>query len=447
MFSHLAPLATIRASVASRRGGHPARVPAAREAWWPALLAGLLPLLVAAEAAGAPRPPRFVLACQLPDSTPLPLLPSARQGGGAAASDSDDDDDDDDDDADSGGIRPPGLDACVRISGTVNQGLQRDWYRAGVQAKATGQVPKPVTSFPLTASFRIESGSVLGNGDALLTAFEFETTTDTSGSQSTTLTEASATIGPWTFGFTDSRFDFWTGEDFVFVARIPSRTVNLFAFEGALSDPLRLSLSLEDTRQDQPQGSVPSLGRRYPDGVARLVYETDALTVHGALALREVPGANGAGTRLGRAALLGLSWTTEIVGHELRLSGQVAGAVDAAPYIGSQLDRRTSLPLLLPDEGTRGWSAVASVGWDWSELWSSNAYVSRYRLSLTGSGQSATVAIDRFAANLLWQPLDGLKTGIELSVALQRANLAGRTGALALAGRQSSLQAFIERSF
>ena len=411
-------------------------------------MAGVLPLVFADGASGAARPPRFMQACLMPEAVPVLLLPPAGPGKAAASDDGEDasDDDDDDGDAEVRGFRPPGTDACVKISGTVNQGLQRDWYRAGVQAKSTGQVPKPVTSFPLTASFRIESGSVLGNGYAVLTAFEFETTTDTDGSQSTTLTEASATIGPWTFGFADSRFDFWTGDDFVFVARIPSRTVGLFAFEGVLRDPLRLSLSLEDTNSGQ-QGSVPSAGRRFPDGVARLVYETDALTIQGAVALREVPGANGADTRLGRAALLGLSWTTQVIGHELRLSGQIAGAVDAAPYVGSQLDRRTSLPLLLPDDATRGWSAVASVGWDWDEAWSSNAYVSRYRLSLTGTGQAATIAIDRMATNLLWQPFDGLKTGIELSVARQHANLAGRTGAAALAGRQGSLQAFIERSF
>ena len=394
------------------------------------------------------RPPQFLRACQPPEAQPLPLIqPSKTKGDTDDNDDADDSDDDDEEDSKAGGLRLPGLASCVKVSGTVTAGLQRDWYHAGALAKATGQVPKSGTSFPLTVSFRIESGQELEGGQALLTAFEFQTTTETDGSESMTLTEASVTIGAWQFGYADSRFDFWTGDDFIMLGRIPSRTVNLIAFSGSLGEATTLSLSLEDTAAGNTPSAVTTAGRRVPDGILRLLYDTDLITLHAALAVRDVPGAMGAPDRIGRAGLVGASWNPKLWGRELRLSGQIAGAIDAPPYIGSQLDRRTALPLLLPDDSTRGWSAVVSAGWDWTKTWSSNAYVSRYRLSLPGSGTQASIAIDRITGNLVWKPVDGFKSGVELSVAKQRTNLAAGRLAVALAGQQTSVQVFLERSF
>ena len=42
-----------------------------------------------------------------------------------------------------------------------------------------------------------------------------------------TIDEATVLVGPWTFGLDTSRFSFWTGDEFIFSARVPSRTVGL----------------------------------------------------------------------------------------------------------------------------------------------------------------------------------------------------------------------------
>lgn len=443
-------LAVLPLSASDRRAAAAIRAGRSRSGQRPGVLVSLLAGLTLSGmvdlAHAAARPPQFLRACRLPEAEPARLLPpSPRAGQEKDEGDDDASADAPDDGAVSGGFNLPGLATCVRVSGTVNAGLQRDWYRTGKTTKVVGLAPPSATSFPLSASFRIESSQQLADGTSLLTAFELQTDAAADGSQETTLSEASITLGSWQFGYVSSRFDYWTGDDFAFLGRIPSRSVGMLAFTGALSDETTVSVSLEDTRMGQ--SSLPVASRRFPDGVVRLLYETDALAVQAAAALHEMPSASGASTRFGRAGLLGLTWTPKIQEHEIRISGQIAGAIDAPVYIGSQLDRRTVLPGLLPDEPTRGWSAVISIGWDWVSDWSSNIYVSRYRLSLPGSGLSASVGIDRATANLVWKPLEGLRLGAELSIASQRANLSGRTAAIAFTGQQTSAQIFLERSF
>jgi hypothetical protein len=185
-----------------------------------------------------------------------------------------------------------------------------------------------------------------------------------------------------------------------------------------------------------------------PDGVARLLYDDGALTIHGAVALHEQRLAAGSSRRLGRAAIIGATWQHAFFGRNTTLSGQFAGAIDAAPYIGSQLDRRAVLPLLATGEATRGWSGVLSIGHDLSDTWSTNAYVSRYDLSLPFSGsQAGHIRIDRLSANLVWKPINGLKVGVEGSTAWQSAEIQSRVISTSLAARQTSVQMFLERAF
>jgi len=427
---------------------------------WLGAFAGLAAVasscLLADTAEAAPKPPTFLRTCTISVPDQVPLFPKgfrpAAQSADASASDSEDDsedDDDDDDDEDTPrGFISPGSNTCVAISGTLNFGLQRDWYKANVLARATGLVPTDATSFPLTMSLRFESAQTLSNGLYVASAFEFSVDATTDGQQAATLVEASVTLGPWVFGATDSRFDFWAGDEFVFIGRIPSRTVGIIGYERSLTPTLSVSLSAEDVGLGQSGLPIPT-GRRVPDGVARLLYEGDELTVHGAVALREVPALLATGsTRLGRAAIIGATWEREVLGRTMTLSGQIAGAVDAAPYIGSQLDRRAIGALLTGDDSTRGWSAVVSLGSEWTETWSTNTYVSRYQLSLPQLGiRPGRISIDRFASNIVWKPVKGFRTGIEASIAWQRADLVGRTLAASLAGRQTSVQMFLERIF
>ncbi len=57
------------------------------------------------------------------------------------------------------------------------------------------------------------------------------------------------------------------------------------------------------------------------------------------------------------------------------------------------------------------------------------------------------IQIDRVAANIVWAPVEGLRIGLEATLARQQIDLAGNTRAAALSGRQSSAQFFVERTF
>lgn len=422
-----------------------------------AMLAAAFLCLAGLPALAAGRPPQFLRSCTIepPDQAPLFKAPASAKPADASASDKkgketddeeDDDDDDEDDDEAPRGFISPGSSTCISVSGTVNAGLQRDNFRANAMAKATGLVPPNATSFPLSTTFRIETGQAVGDGGYLASAFEFSIDTNSEGGSDVTIGEATVTLGALVFGLADSRFDFWAGDEFAFIDRIPSRTVALVGYERQLTETISLSLSAEDVSADRLT-ALPAAGRRVPDGVARLLYEQGGLTVHGAVALREVPRL-GASSLVGRAAILGATWEGKLLARPMTFTAQIAGAVNAPTYIGSRLDQRTAFPLLGGDMTTRGWSSVVAIGREWTDEWSTNAYVSRYRLSLPQlAGVTGRIEIDRLAANVVWAPVEGLRLGLEASLARQRVDLAGDARAASLNGRQSSAQLFIERSF
>lgn len=360
------------------------------------------------------------------------------------------DEDEDEDDESVPGLLAPGMGHCVAISGVLSLGIQSDSFRASALTRATGLVPASGLSYPRTLSFRIESARTLPSGLPVASAFEFsfDQTNDATTGSTPSFAEASVTIGPFIFGIAGSRFDFWSGDDFVFSTRVPSRTVGLIGYERLLWPDLKLSLSAEDTQIDPARALPGASGLRVPDAVLRLLHEGDRLTLHAAVALRDAPRASGVSARMGRAALLGLTYEAPVMGKPTSLTAQIAGAVDAAPYVGSSLDLRVLRQVIGANDATRGWSGVLALGREWTDVMSSHVFVSRYSLSLPGqTGRAGQVRIDRVAANLVWAPVDGFKTGLEASVAWQKLDLGAAIVPAGLGGRQSSVQLFLERSF
>ncbi len=428
-------------------------------AWTTRLLLGTLCLTLAsplARAAPARLPakpaqaPSFARACTIALPETPPLFDSAPSPATASADDDDDtssDDDDDDDDADEEaperGLILPGSGTCLSISGTVSAGLQRDSFKVSRNGPPP---PSAATTIQTSAAFRIATSHELASGLRVGSAFGFTLQNLTDGTSEATIDEATILIGPWTFGLDSSRFSFWTGDEFIFSTRVPSRTVGLIALELPLTESWTATLALEDPALGNASTTVPvASGRRFPDAVGRVVYESGGWTVHGALALREIPGTP---SRFGRAGIIGATYETELLGATSSLTAQIAGAIDGAPYIGSQLDARTVNRVLLASDANRGFSTVVSARREWTDELASNAYVSRYWLAVPLAGQvRGEIRIDRVAANLVWTPVEGFKAGIEGSVAWARIALSGREVAVGLAGRQISTQVFVERSF
>jgi hypothetical protein len=424
-------------------------------AFWRAILpVGLCLALLSQTALAAParlpaRPaqaPSFARACTiaLPEIQPLfANKPAEASSSEDEADDDSDDDEEDDEDPPERGLILPGSSTCLSITGTVSAGIQRDSFRASRNGPPP---PENLTSFPVSAAFRIATSHELASGLRVGTAFGFTLYSPVDGISDPSIDEATILVGPWTFGLDTSRFAFWTGDEFIFSARVPSRTVGVIALELPLTESWTATLAVEDPALGNTSSSAPvGTGRRMPDAIGRLVYEAGGWTVHGALALREIPGTP---SRFGRAGIIGATYEGEALDHGWSLTAQLAGAIDGAPYLGSVLDARIVNRVLLASDATRGFSAVVSGRFEWTDELASNLYLSRYWLEVPLANQiRGEIRIDRLAANLVWTPVEGFKVGIENSVAWAKIALSGRQVAAGLAGRQISTQLFIERSF
>lgn len=412
----------------------------------------LLPVIAALLAAFAPaeaqpwpkrpaRAPVLARSCVVttPDLGPLfPASAKADDAGGAA--DAGDDDDDDDDDS-APGLMLPGSSTCLAISGTVTAGLQHDSYRI---PRAGPAAPPSGFTWPPNASIRIATSHDLASGLRIGTAFEFSVRPNSGQPDTTSLDEAAVFVGPFTFGLSDSRFNFWTGDEFAFSARLPSRSSGLLAWERDLTESWSLALALEDPGLST-SSSLPVSRSLVPDGVARLVYSSGPWTMHLAGVLRDVAGPP---ARLGRAGIAGATYEATILGRPGNVTAQIAGGVDAAPYIGSQLDTAAAGQILRSGDPNRGFSTVIAARREWTDQLASNVYVSRYQISVPLVGKArGTLRVDRMAANLVWTPVTGLKAGIETSYADSRAAITDRVVPAVLFGRSLSTQLFIERTF
>ncbi|GAU84277.1 hypothetical protein [Bosea sp. BIWAKO-01] len=388
------------------------------------------------------RPPSLARSCTITPTELEPLFAStADPRPQEEEEDGSEDDEEDEDDDSIPGVILPGSATCLSVSGTVSAGLQNDSVRA---SRSAALPPSSLTSFPTSASLRIATSHELASGLRVGSAFSFTMQNPVNDVAGLTLDEATVLVGPWTFGLDTSRFSFWTGDEFVFSTRAPSRTVGLLAVELPLTETWVATLAMEDPTLGTTS-SLPVAAGRVPDGVARLAYQSGAWTLHGALALRDIPGRN---SRLGRAGILGATYETEILGRPGSITAQIAGAVDAAPYIGSQLDAAIVRTVLLGSDPTRGFSTALVLRREWTDEIATNFYVSRYQLSVPLIDQAkGKISIDRATANLVWTPVEGLKAGVEASVAQARISLTGRQVAAGLAGRLISTQVFIERAF
>ncbi|MDP3319449.1 MAG: hypothetical protein Q8S58_09995, partial [Bosea sp. (in: a-proteobacteria)] len=358
-----------------------------------------------------------------------------------AAENDDDSDDDGDDDDNVPGLILPGSSTCLAVSGSVTAGLQFDSYRI---PKAGDAAPRPAYSWPTSTSLRIETAHDLASGLRIGSAFEMSLRPASGQPESLTIEEATVTVGTVTFGLTGTFFSFWTGEEFAFSARLPGRNVGLIGWQRDLTERWNLALSAEDPTL-ATTSTIPVVKGRVPDGVARLTYTQGGLTLHLAGALRDVPGSV---PKLGRAGIIGATYALPILGRPGEITAQLAGAVDAPAYIGSSLDATIVSQVLTSADASRGFSGVLAARREWTDELASNLFVSRYQLTLPLANQATgKLRIDRASANLVWTPVDGLKAGIEGSVAWTRVAVANRVLPLTLGGRQLSAQLFIERSF
>lgn len=296
----------------------------------------------------------------------------------------------------------------------------------GFLNSANQQVPSTHLN---TADFsvRFDTTRKTAAGD-LTTGFEvkYEKTSDDTGNGTLTLTEGIVSWAGFKTGYTDSLMNFWNG-DFQFSATAPQRTVAVASYDFKLTENLKLTLAAETGVPTTRSGADTFAPVSWDDPVAaaRLYYETDDLTMQMAGMYHEIKvgGGNTFLARFGRtqqerlsgwATTFGLTKPTPKISEGSEFSMQATYAVNASSYLGTTGDL-SAFAAVVPVPGeTRGWSVVGSYHHVWSEHWKTNVMASHIALDITLSRLAPAANSTRYAANLIWKPVESLQIGGEL---------------------------------
>ncbi len=340
--------------------------------------------------------------------------------------------DDDDDDA----AKPAPLwkrfafeGACVELSGSIGATYQKQKAKAGIVSALTtrkGSVSGASEVKTTTMDFQIDTRRKTGIGD-LETSFavKYEKTSSDPGNGSATLTEGSLKWAGVRAGYTDSQMNFWDG-DFQFSASAPQRTIGLAGYEFTLNDDWSLTLAYE-TGLPTTQASSVKFVTVYPDdpaASARLAYEADDVSFQlaGLVHQLRIDGTHPLLTFLGRAAehrelgwavTAGLTAPGKLGAKGSEFSVQATRAVNASPYLGTAADLSSLASTIPVPVSTEGWSVVGSYHLVWSEQWESNVMASYLALDIALPRAHPSVRTRRYAANLIWKPVEDFKFGAE----------------------------------
>lgn len=248
--------------------------------------------------------------------------------------------------------------------------------------------------------------------------------------------EASLRIDRLQLGYGMTRFNFWSADLFTSSLLSPGRTTAFLAFDLVRPGPWSVTLVLEDPNLPgagaadvppllpgfQPQPYAP---RKVPDIILRTRYETDALALHLAGALRPQDASEAAGP--GFAFTIGGSWRFSLGGVQQMVSGQAMVTSDMPTYLGTNFEARTVRSLIRPGDRTLGASGVLSWQQDWTPQWSTGLIASHIAIAFPGLGLTGGSFVStRVGANITYRPLPKTRVSLELGQAWSRVNLPDR---------------------
>ena len=207
-----------------------------------------------------------------------------------------------------------------------------------------------VRSFTYEPTFATSTPTALGDLETSLDVSVVRSSDDTN--LKATLSEGTVALAGVTVGYTDSVMNFWDG-DFQSSANVPSRTVGVVRYEHEISENSKLGLSLE-TGVPTSSPSDKLFAPIYPDDpvlAARWLYETDPLTVQFSGMVHRLKYGGDSGTRFPRlvrqsgsadgwAATAGATVAVPFIGDDDEASGQATYAVNASPYLGTNMTSR-----------------------------------------------------------------------------------------------------------
>jgi hypothetical protein len=240
------------------------------------------------------------------------------------------------------------------------------------------------------------------------------------------LSEGSVALAGWTAGYTDSLMNFWDG-DFQFQANAPSRGVGIVSFEKEITDDFKIAVATETGVPSTTGMDARFVPITFTDPVVsvRARYEKDDFTLHTSAMLHELKrggdnrilallGESGSASTPGYAASIGATVPLKFIPEDDEFTFQATYAANASSYLGTKADLATLSAFAPSSAQTRGWSALASYHHVWSENWESNIFASRLQLDVMLPAGTPRAEVERFAANLIWKPVEELKVGGEI---------------------------------
>jgi hypothetical protein len=344
--------------------------------------------------------------------------------------DSDDEDDDEDDSGPSVEKRFLIDGTCTELSGEMNVVGQNILQKAGsISPLATrrGIVTAPVP-FVLSTnlSLKLETSRKTAAGN-FNTTLELKAQRDSGdGAGLINISEGFVSWAGWTAGYTDSLMNFWDG-DFQFSANAPSRSVGRVSYEQKLTENLKVAFAGETGVPGSGGVDARFIPVTFEDPVAavRALYEKDDFSLHLSGMAHELKsggdnpllarlGITGAGVTRGWAASAGMTVPLPKIHEDDEFSVQATYAVNSSSYLGTKADLSTLAGIAPPGTETRGWSALASYHHVWTKGWETNLFASRLQLDIELPLSRPRVDVERYAANVIWEPADGFKVGTEL---------------------------------
>ncbi|MFN7167085.1 MAG: porin [Pannonibacter sp.] len=314
----------------------------------------------------------------------------------------------------------PGTETCLRVSGRVRAEYRfnnfgdkpNNWARAanGTSTRARGYIR-------LDARTNSEYGLVRSYIDMYMQR-------DSTGS-AYALDQAFIQFGNFTFGRTQSMFDFWTGYSYGnFHTVYTDYKTWLASYTAAFGNGMSATLSVEDgttRRWNLVGGGDAYAGHRYPDLVANLRIEQGWGSAQIMAALHDVRYVGkGAKGDVGYAIGAGVQLNVPVFGATDNIALQAVYADGASGYVQDTWDDISATPQITDAIFSGGKSHT-------TKTWAIGAgFLHNFSDQLEGSIEANYANADAFRSandfsmwggniNLIWKPVSGLGIGAEVA--------------------------------
>lgn len=316
----------------------------------------------------------------------------------------------------------PGTDTCLRVGGRVR--VEYRFNRFGDSPNSWDDNLDTSTNFRVRPYLFLDSRTQTEFG-LLRTYSSIWFNRNTGAATATTLEHAYVQLAGFTFGRTQSFWDFWTG--FSYGSHISSYSdvkSNLAAYTAAFGNGFSASVSVEDPTRRQTNLVSPNTpaasttgygGSRIPDFVGRFRVDQGWGSAQVMGALHQVLFADTtASNKLGWAIGGGANVKVSLMGHLHHFALQIAYADGANAFPLDSWDGR------ITDAINAGGVTRTTKSWNIGGGWRHH-FTDMVEGNLQGNYNVADAATNAFdfsqwgiTGNLVWKPVDGLRIGGEL---------------------------------